>query len=276
MKKTILTPVDFSKVGQNAIDQAAGILETTKGDLLLFRVVKDSKELFATKKKMNRFRAKIQEQYPDLNVKSRLRIGDFFESIGYAALENNAELIVMGTHGLKGLQFITGSRALRVVSNSEVPIIIVQKESVIKNGFKNILVPMTLDKNSKQKLTYAKHLALYFNSKVFLIAPTEKDEFLRNKLERDLNFSRQYFDEANIPYEAEINEDVYTLDSYIDYAKEKEIDLIVFMNQPESAFILFDDRVQRVITNKAHIPVLLINPRTTSVVTIFGNYSGQG
>jgi len=276
MKKTILTPVDFSKVGQNAIAHAAGILETTKGDLLLFRVVKDSKELFATKKKMNRFRARVQAQYPDLNVKSLLRIGEFFEGIGYAALENNAELIVMGTHGLKGLQFITGSRALKVVSNSEVPIIIVQEDSKPTKGYKNILVPMTLDKNSKQKLTYAKHLALYLNSKIFLIAPSEKDEFLRNKIQRDLNFAKQFFDEANIPYEAEINEEIYTLDSYIEYAKEKDIDLIVFMNQPESAYILFDDRVQRVITNKAHIPVLLINPRKTSFVTIFGNYSGQG
>ena len=276
MKKTILTPVDFSKVGEIAIAHAAGIIETTKGDLLLFRVVKDSKELFATKRKMNRFRAKVQEQYPKINVKSLLRIGDFFESIGHAALENNAELIIMGTHGLKGLQFITGSRALKVVSNSEVPIIVVQKDSKIKNGYKNILIPMTLDKNSKQKLTYAKHIAQYLNSKVFLLAPSEKDEFLRNKIERDLNFSKQYFDEANIPYETEINEEIYTLDSYIEYAKEKDIDLIVFMNQPESAYIIFDDRVQRVITNKANIPVLLINPRTTSFVTIFGNYSGQG
>lgn len=276
MKKTILTPVDFSKVGQNAIGHAAGILATTGGDLLLFRVVKDSKELFVAKKKMNRFRAIVQEQYPDINVKSLLRIGDYFEGIGRAALENSAELIVMGTHGLKGLQFITGSRALKVVSNSEVPIIIVQKDSVIKKGYKHILVPMTLDKNSKQKLNYAKHLALYFNSKIFLLAPDETDEFLKNKISRDINFSKQYFKEANLDYQVELNPGIKTLEQYLDYSKEKEIDLIVFMNQPESAFILFDDRVQRVITNKANIPVLLINPKKTGFATIFGNYSGQG
>ena len=276
MKKTILVAVDFSKISEKAIEQAAGILKTTKGDLLLFHVVKNSKELFAAQKKIKPYRVKVQEKYPDITVKALLRIGDFLESIGYAALENRAELIVMGTHGMKGLQFITGSRALKIVSNSEVPIIIVQEDTEVTEGFKNMLLPMTYDKDSKQKLAFAKHLALYFSSKIFLLAPDEKDEFLQNQIERDINFSKQYFKDANLEYQVEHKPGVRSLEDYLEYSEEQEVDLIVFMNQPESAYIFFDDRVQKVITNKSRIPVLLINPKTTSIANIFGNYSGQG
>ena len=136
---------------------------------------------------------------------------------------------------------------------------------------------MTIDKNSKQKLNYAKHLALYFDSKIYLLPQYEKDEFLRNKVERDINFSKQYFEEAELEYEvATLKEAGDDFEDYLKYSQDKEIDLVVFMNQPESAYTLFDAKVQRVITNKSNIPVLLINPKSTSFVTIFGNYSGQG
>lgn len=276
MKKTILTPVDYSEVSNVAIANAAKILKETKGDLLLFHVVKTTKQLFAAQRKLKIFAAKVQAKYPDIMVKSLARIGDVFDDIGNAALENYAELIVMGTHGLKGFQIITGSRALKVMANSEVPIIIVQKKTKIKGTFKNILVPMTIDKNSKQKLNYVKHLALYFDSKIFLLPQYEKDEFLRNKVERDINFSKQYFKDAELEYEVVKTKAKDEFEDYLKYAKEHEIDLVVFMNQPESAYTLFDTKVQRVITNKSNIPVLLINPKSTSFVTIFGNYSGQG
>lgn len=153
MKKTILTPVDYSEVSDVAVSHAAKILKASKGDLLLFHVVTTAKQLFVAQRKLKIFAAKVQAKFPDISVKSRVRIGDVYDDIGNAALENNAELIVMGTHGLKGFQIITGSRALKVVSNSEVPIIIVQKKTRTKGDFKNILVPMTIDKDSKQKLT---------------------------------------------------------------------------------------------------------------------------
>ena len=277
MKKTILTPVDYSEVSDVAIGHASEILKASKGDLLLFHVVKTSKQLFAAQRKMKIFAAKVQAKYPDILVKSLVRIGDVYDDVGNAALENYAELIVMGTHGLKGFQIITGSRALKVMANSEVPIIIVQKKTKRRKAYKNILLPMTIDKNSKQKLNYAKHLALYFDSKIYLLPQYEKDEFLRNKVERDINFSKQYFEEAELEYEvATLKEAGDDFEDYLKYSQDKEIDLVVFMNQPESAYTLFDAKVQRVITNKSNIPVLLINPKSTSFVTIFGNYSGQG
>lgn len=276
MKKTILTPTDFSEVANVAIDHAAQFLKASKGELILLHVVKDSAELFKAKRKMNNFLPAVREKYPFISIRSLLRIGDIYEDIGHAALENDAELIVMGTHGLQGLQIITGSRALKVISSSEVPILVVQKETTLRNNYHSILLPMTLEKDSKQKLSYVKHLALYFGSKVYLLAKEEKDEFLNNKIRRDMNFSEAYFSEANVPHQSDYLNQSDNVESYMDYAEQNEIDMLVFMNNPESVYTLFDAKLQRLITNKSKLPVLLINPRSTSFVTVFGNYSGQG
>jgi nucleotide-binding universal stress UspA family protein len=275
MKKTFLIPVDFTEVSEIAIAHAAEILKASEGKLLLYHFVKNSKELLAEKDRMNELRDRVQEDYPEIEVKMRIRIGDMIEGIGNAALENNAEMVVMGTHGLKGLQYITGSHVLKVVANCEVPVIIVQRETKLTGAYKNILLPMNTDEDSKQKLTYAKHLAKYFGAKIFLLAQDDKDEFLHNKIERDINFSKQYFEEADIEFEVgTVDADNVHLSQ--EYAINHDINLLVIMNKADAAYTFFDHTVQKIITNKAHIPVLLINPKSTSFVSIFGNYAGQG
>jgi hypothetical protein len=62
-----------------------------------------------------------------------VRVGSVYEDIGDAAAEIDADLIIMGTHGMRGMQFITGSRALRVITSSSVPFVVVQ-ERPIKEG----------------------------------------------------------------------------------------------------------------------------------------------
>jgi len=206
-------------------------------------------------------------------MKFIVRIGDIFEAVGNAALENNVQLIIMGTHGLKGFQFLTGSNALRVVANSEVPFIIVQKDTKVVDGYKNILVPMNLDEDSKQKLAYARNMALFFGSKIHLIAQDEDDEYLHNKIIRDINYSEKYFTDAGVEYEVDVMKPSKNLDPYLDYAVKKNIDLVVILNQSNSVFNLFGDEIQKAITNKNCLPVMLINPVNTRIVSVFANYS---
>ena len=97
---------------------------------------------------------------------------------GRTAAETQANLIIMGTHGMRGLQFITGSRVLRVIMSSDVPFIIVQERTIKPSGYDSIVVPLDLHKETRQKLTLVADMALTFKSKVHLITAMETDEFL--------------------------------------------------------------------------------------------------
>ena len=92
-------------------------------------------------------------------------------TFGDFAAEHEAKLIFMGTHGAHGWQHVTGSHALKVVTNSSVPFIIVQEKLVKPTGYDSIVVPMDLNKETKQKLTIVSRLAKYFGSQVHVVIP---------------------------------------------------------------------------------------------------------
>ena len=136
-----------------------------------------------------------------------VRVGSIYDDIGDAAAEIDASLIMMGTHGMRGMQFLTGSRALRVITSSHVPFIVVQERSIKEGGYDSIVVPLDLHKETRQKLTLVADMAKYFNSKVHLITPKEDDEFLHKQLVNHIKFANQYLDERGIEHDATIAEE---------------------------------------------------------------------
>ena len=274
-ERIILTPVDFTEVSEFAIDHSVHMAQSIGAKLLLLHIVKEAGDMQGAQQKIQVHIDELKDAYPDVEITGIVRIGDIFSDITNAAVENNVQIIVMGTHGLKGFQFITGSRALKVVGDSVIPFLIVQKDSPKFNGFKNIMVPLSLEKDSKQKLSYVKNIAHYFNSKVFLTVPKEKDEFLKNKLTRDFAFSKHYFSEAEVEFEGHQLDGKNGVKAYVDFANNNAIDLIVVMNHNESILPVISNDVQELITNKNKIPTFLINPKSTSRMGVFNTMGEQ-
>ena len=81
---------------------------------------------------------------------------------------------------------------------------------------------------------------------------------------------------AGIDFEAHQLEKKNDVNSYIDFASKHAIDLFVIMNHDDALLPIISNNVQDIITNKLRIPTLLINPKSTSNISIFGNYSGGG
>ncbi len=114
------------------------------------------------------------------------------------AEEMEATLVVMGTHGLQGLEYIVGTHAVRIVGTANVPFIIVQEKEISENGYENIIVPIEMESESKQKLGLVAQMAQAFESNVHLIVPFEKDEYLRNAQERNLTYAEGFFKQKGI------------------------------------------------------------------------------
>ncbi len=110
----------------------------------------------------------------------------------------------MGTHGAKGMQRFTGSYALKVITNSIVPFIIVQEKRPESDGYADILLPLDLENATKQKLSYAAEIAKHFNSKIHLVFETVDDEALKAKLAGNIIFAKKYLTERNISFSTKI------------------------------------------------------------------------
>jgi nucleotide-binding universal stress UspA family protein len=266
-KKIILVPTDFTKVADCALGHAMVMAKNLNADITLLHVVGKQSELDKAKEQLKAVAQKAS-QPAGVNIDIMARVGNIFEDIGDVASELGAMLIIMGTHGLRGFQHITGSHALKVITHSTVPFIVVQ-EKEIKSGYDEIVLPLSFDKETKQKMKLTVELAKSFKSKIFIITPNEDDEFLGNAVKRNLAFARKYLQEHKVPYEVKVAEEKGNfVKQIIKYAVSVEADLIAIVNSNETNFLpefLGSSMEQHVLTNEPHIPVLCVNPMQVSV-----------
>lgn len=264
-QKRILVPTDFTKVADCAMNHAAALAERMGADLDILHIVARQNELEEAREKVKLEVERAKRWSSRIKVKPQVRVGSVYDEIGNTASEIGAELIIMGTHGMRGMQFITGSRALRVITNGKVPFIVVQERNIRENGYGKIVVPMDLQRETRQKVALVAEIAQYFNSKVYVITPRESDEFLHRQLENNIRFAEQYFGERNVELEATIAEvdSSKFVEAVIQHAMKVDADLITIMNLARGNIfgVLGVPYEQDVITNEAMIPVMLLNPR---------------
>ena len=275
--RKILVPTDFSAVANNALDHAITLAQHSEAEVYLLHVVGKQSEVEDARKQLDGFITNAKDKAGAVRLNKLVRVGSIYEDIGDAASEIDASLIVMGTHGMRGMQFLTGSRALRVITSSQVPFIVVQERSIKANGYDSIVVPLDLHKETRQKLTMVADMAKYFKSKVHLITPREDDEFLHKQLVNHIKFANQYLDERGIPHDATIaDEDSGDfVKAVVRHAVKLDADLIAIMNLAQGNIfgVLGVPYEQEVLTNEAHIPVMCMNPRET---TVGGGWTMQG
>ncbi|MBN8703680.1 MAG: universal stress protein [Bacteroidetes bacterium] len=277
----ILVPVDFSEQSLIAIDQSYTLAREYNAEITLLYVIEDSNNLFKffSKEQDEGMKKEIQIQLDkvadDVEKKSKRKVntmiakGRVYEKVSEIAEEINAVFIIMGTSGgsssaLKK-KFI-GSNALRVVRESKVPVISIKGKNH-RAGCKNIVLPLDLTKETKEKVTKAIELAKVFGGSTVRVVSVlfTTDEFIVNRLTRQLAQVKSFIEKSDVKCTAEIIKGIKgeeTLaQNVIDYAKKVEADLIMIMTQQETDFTEFfiGSSAQEMIQN-SEIPVLSIVP----------------
>ncbi len=256
--KNFIVPHDFTDVADIALEHAIATAKSVGAEIYLLHVVSKQKEIDAAETKLNGI---IEALKSDVKVIASVRLGNIFDDIGDFASEHHAELIFMGTHGTQGWQHLTGMNALKVITHSSVPFVIVQEKTPKETGYDDIVVPLDLNKETKQKLAIVANIAKYFSSRVHVLTPNENDEFLRKQVTANIRFAKKYFEEREIEVTTNVIDGSFDK-KVVSHAKEIGADLIAIMNlRKDSMFgTLFSNNEEFVITNDAQIPTLIMNP----------------
>ena len=263
MKTKLLVPTDFTNEAHSAIQHAVKLGVIVQAEVILLNVVKDKSDIPAATTKLKEEEKWAKTVNDQIDVRSIVRVGNIFDDIGDAASELGVSLIIMGTHGASGWQKITGSYALKVITNSSVPFIVVQDQLMNDTGYDSIVVPLDLNNETKQKLEMVASIAHYFDSEVHLITPNESDEFLSNKLKANRIWAAKYLKGKNVKFTTQIVDDGDNLlEGVFKLSKKVEADLIAIMNLQKNSLmgVLGSSYQQEIIANKAKVPVLCLNP----------------
>jgi len=149
--RTILVPFDFSAHARAALSEATNLAKRLGAKLCLIHVVQpptyaygygvgpdanafDLNEIHGRAAKMLDEVADSIPDAPDRVDRSVLEDGSIANAIQRAARENGADMIVMGTHGRKGLKHVLlGSVADRVIKMSPVPVLTINPYRVLEH-----------------------------------------------------------------------------------------------------------------------------------------------
>jgi len=262
-RKSFIVPHDFTPVADCALLHAIKTAKIVDADIYILHVVSKPKKIQEAEESLKALLARTDSE--GVQIKPAVRVGNIFEDIGEFAAEHHAQLIFMGTHGAHGLQHLLGSHALKVITNSTVPFVVVQEKKPLDTGYDDIVVPLDFNKETKQKLVLVANMATYFNSRVHVVIPDESDEFLRNKMNTNIAFAKKFFEEREIELVISLQPSSGFDKEVVRYAVTQDADLIAIMNLQKNSILglLGSNYEQYMITNDAQIPVLMVNPIET-------------
>lgn len=143
--KRILVPTDFSQHAEYALKVAAQIAKKNNGEIFLLHMLElpnegkdavsqghDIPEIMYFKKRAEEKLDEITnaEYLNDIDVSVIIKIEGTFEGIIGISKKNEIDLIVMGSHGSNGFkEMIIGSNTEKVVRTSEVPVLVIKKDT---------------------------------------------------------------------------------------------------------------------------------------------------
>ncbi|MDF2436981.1 MAG: universal stress protein UspA-like protein [Bacteroidota bacterium] len=286
----ILVPIDFSEQSLIALEQSYNLAREYHAEITLLHVIEEagvlsklfSKEQHDDLKKNMKERldelASAESKKAKLTISTLVARGSVYEKINEVAELINAGMIIMGTNGDEGLKkrFI-GSNALRVVRESKIPVITI-KGKHHRKGCKNIVLPLDLSKETREKVTKAIELSKLFGGATIRVVSVlfTTDEFVVNRITRQLGQVKSFLEKENVECSAEIIKGIKgeeTLaQNILEYAQKVEGDLIMIMTQQEVDFTLYfiGSSAQEII-NHSPIPVLSIRPVFRKDTTSFPN-----
>lgn len=286
----ILVPTDFSEQCTIALEQSYNLAREYNAEITLLYVIEDGgmlSKLFS-KEQHEDMRVNIQYQLDllaaDVESKSKITVktliakGVIYEKIAEVADLINATMIIMGTNGGEGLKkrFI-GSNALRVARESKIPVITI-KGKHHRNGCKNIVLPLDLTKQTREKVGKAIELSKLFHGAAIRVVSVlfTTDEFLVNRLTRQLGQVKAFLEKEGIECTAEIIKSIKSKETLaqniLEYANQVDGDLIMIMTQQEVEFTkYFIGSAAQEIIHHSTIPVMSITPVERKDTTLFAN-----
>lgn len=277
--KNILTPTDFSETAMLAIEHSALMARVSKATLHLLHVIKvaeftytinnpvapgnDIKEIenFSLKK-LGEIADELKLKYA-INIKTLISKGNPSEEIEAAVLNNQIDIVIMGTHGASGFnEYFIGSNAHKTIKRCTCPVLTVQVDSK-KLGFNDIVLPVENTFHSLEKVNITVDLAKLFGAKIHLLGVLHSEEELAiRQFNIMLENVEKVITHASLAFDKTVVNGDNLAEQTLKFAKKQGADLIVVLTDHESEL---NDSIlgalAKQMVNHSKIPVLSIKPK---------------
>lgn len=280
MFKKILATLDGSEAAEVILPYAEEITQNLSAELDLVSVSEPGSN---TERLLKTYVDKIAAQLKEKGINARGVVipGVPVVEINDYAQRNNIDLICMATHGRSGItRWMVGSVANKLIRSTIIPVLLIHSKAKMEDrptkiGFNKILVPLDGSKLGESALSYVQRLAIKLNAAVVLlqvVPPYQtviiaegyavyEDRYIANAISASRSYLKSVEDKlrvqgVNVTSDVEIGNPG---DKIIDYAKEKNVDLIAMSTHGRGGFgrWVFGSVAEKVL-EAAETPLLLV------------------
>jgi nucleotide-binding universal stress UspA family protein len=261
----ILVPCDLKEESFVALEHAAFVAGLSGAEIMLLHLGMNNRSLEPSKAALDGWAHRLRATFKG-TISTHVRQGGVVAEIPGFAKENGCGLIIMPTHGMRGMQKLTGSLALRVVSESQIPFIIIQERAIRSQGYKKLVMPIDYRHQLLDEAQAFVQLSKLFQGEVHLVLKRVNADLMDESV---LQGIKQLFEKNQIPvFMHEVTHTAHFTRELVRYAAAIEADLICAVNfSYEYLYTLFPrSEEEDLIYNDAQIPVLLITPHNQDEV----------
>lgn len=269
--KRILIPVDFSEYSEEALKVAAQIARKNNSELILLHLLElphQANALIGSGSSIpeimffkNKAIAKLEElmdadYLKGINVTEAIEFKNASEGIIDASIKNDANLIVMGSHGTSGFkELLVGSNTEKVVRFSNIPVLVIKKKA---EEFKarNFVFASDFSKETRKPFRKMIEFAKIFDSNLFLVMICTPNSFkTTSAAERIMRDFIADFDIEN--YSSHIYNDTNIENGVVNFANSVDADLIGMCTHGRTGLAhFFNGSIGENLVNHAAKPVI--------------------
>lgn len=238
--KTILVPIDFSRYSENALKVAAKIANKDDIEIHLLHMLEIPSQLNDAVSsgvpipEIMLFIEKAQEKLQEAADKSflkgiktvhHIKFEAAFKGILSFLSENKMDLIVMGSHGISGMEeIILGSNTEKVVRLSSVPVLVIKKETIEFKG-EHFVFASDFSEEVKKPFQKMLNFTQIFNARLSLVMVCTPNSFKTTKIAEKI--MSDFVAEFNIEnYSINIFNDLNIESGIINFSRKVKADLI--------------------------------------------------
>jgi len=201
--KKIIVPIDFSEHSEYALEASAMLAKKFGAEILALHMLEISeailtsasyeqqtKSIFLLELAKKRFNEFLNKDYlKGIKITPLVKHFKVFSEVSEVAKEQNADLIVMGSHGTSGLKEVfIGSNTEKVVRYSDIPVLIIKHHPILLD-FENVVFACNFSEEAVKPYTNAYKLFSKLGSKMHLVYVNLPDARFRSSSEMEKRVS---------------------------------------------------------------------------------------
>ena len=272
--KKIIVPIDFSEHSEFALKTAAKLAKRNNAEVLALHMLELSdailtrtdteqqqKAFFYLELAKRRFDEFLEKDYlQGVSVTPIVKHFKVFSEVNDVAKEHDADLIVMGSHGVSGFkEFFVGSNTERVVRHADIPVLVV-KNDVANVNFDTVVFVSNFEEENVKPYLNASKMFESLGSKMKLLYVNLPNEHFKSSTEIEGRIA-EFLKKADGDL-GKINDVAYQADysveqGVINFANKVGADLIAVPTHGRTGIAhFFGGSIGEDIANHASLPVM--------------------